>query len=147
LTTAPAWRDRILSDNDQSTGPTKRARHLAVTSTCGLICLVAATVLGVAQTFDGVYGGSRSLTKGPAYLCSTDDNRLSVTIHAGTLEFTDGDYDHLVIAFTPKPDGSFQQTYNEGDGEVTIRGSIVGSVIDADVTDSFCEHRWHLNKQ
>src|SRR5215471_18925831 len=57
LTTAPAWRDRILSDNDQSTGPTKRARHLAVTSTCGLICLVAATVIGVAQTFDGVYGG------------------------------------------------------------------------------------------
>ena len=87
------------------------------------------------------------MTKGPAYLCSPDD-KVSVTIRGETLEFTDGDASHLVIAFAPKPDGSFQQTYNDADDEkVNIRGRIVGSIIDADVTDAFCAHRWHLSKQ
>jgi hypothetical protein len=122
-------------------------RRLAVSGICGIICLVVAgTALGAENTFDGVYTGTRVLTKGSGPQCPAEDS-VSVTIHGETLTFTNSALKNFLIAFNPHQDGSFSQVYVDVGGDaVTIQDRIAGGVLDADVTNAPCEYHWHLKK-
>jgi hypothetical protein len=114
---------------------------------CGIIVVtVAGSALG-ANTYDGAYSGTRVLTKGPDATCPAKED-VSVIIRGETLAFTNGSLRDEVIAFDPRPDGSFGLiSVGRGGSAVLIQGRIVGNVFDADATNSTCEHHWHLNKQ
>jgi hypothetical protein len=118
---------------------------------CGLVCLaIAAPVLGAGDTLDGDYTGKRVLTKGQGGpRCPAEDD-VSVTIRGGALTITDSTLRNFSLGFDPRPDGSFGEIYSDAGGAtVSIRGRIVGGVLDADVTNSSsrCEHHWHLTKK
>jgi len=108
--------------------------------------------LGAEHTFDSVYAGKRLLTKGTAGpRCPAEDN-VSVTIHGGTLTFTNSALKRFAISFYPSQDGSFGETYQgEGGDTVNIHGRVIGDVIGADVTDYAtdppCAHHWDLKKE
>jgi hypothetical protein len=126
----------------------RRVNLLIVSRALGMICLVAGSALGAEHTFDGVYTGKRSLTKGSAGPTCPAQDDVSVTIHGETLTFTNSALKKFGMAFYPRQDGSFGSTYtDEGGAVVSIRGRIAGDVIDADVHNPPCEHHWHLNKQ
>jgi hypothetical protein len=117
-------------------------RCLVIAGICGLAA--AAPALG-ADTFDGVYTGTRVLTKGVEQCVASED--VSATIHGGALTFTDSALRGYSIGFDPRHDGSFDliSTGISGGG-VLISGRIVGGVLDADVTNGPCEYHWHLTK-
>jgi hypothetical protein len=119
---------------------------LAVIS--GVICLVVAGPAVRAEgTFDGAYTGKRLLTKGPVPPCLVEED-VSVTIHGGTLTFTDSQLQNFVIGFDPRPDGSFSQISAGIEGSVVaIRGRIIGDALEADVANDTCTHHWHLGKE
>ena len=82
---------------------------------------------GVAESFDGSYVGERSLTKGDPSAC-VDKGSVSVTIHGGTLTFTNSTAKDYTISFSPHADGSFVQLSADiGGAVVDIRGRITGS--------------------
>jgi hypothetical protein len=113
----------------------------------GIFGLLAAAgpTLG-ADTFDGTYTGKRVLTEGSPRQCIPSEN-VSVTINGEVLRFTDSALHNYAIGFAPHPDGSFGSiSTGNGGGAALIRGRIVGSVLDADVTNGPCEHHWHLTK-
>ena len=124
------------------------SRSCRIATALGL-CLAAAGMpaLGAEHTFDGVYTGKRSLTKGTAGPNCPAEEDVSVTIHGETLKFTDGALKEFTLPFYPRQDGSFGQTYTgEGGTAVHYRGRVIGDVIDADVSNPPCEHHWHLKK-
>src|SRR5215468_7394435 len=67
------------------------SRSCRIATALGL-CLAAAGMpaLGAEHTFDGIYTGKRSLTKGTAGPNCPAEEDVSVTIHGETLKFTDG---------------------------------------------------------
>jgi hypothetical protein len=103
-------------------------RRLAVTATCAIAYLLCGGLaLGAEGTFDGGYVGKRVRTKGPTPPCVAEEN-VSVTIHGGTLSFTDSALRNIVIGFEPHQDGSFERIYKDiGGGMVLIEGRIVGA--------------------
>ena len=121
-------------------------RRQALAVTCGMIGLaIAGPALG--NTFDGVYTGQRLLTKGPTPPCSVRED-VSVTIADGTLSFANNALQDFTISFDPHLDGSFDETYADAGGAfVDIRGRVAGDLLDADVTNTPCEHHWHLTKK
>jgi hypothetical protein len=122
-----------------------KQRRLVVWGICALIGLAAAEpVLSAENAFDGAYAGKRALTKGPAAQCASS-GEVSATIHDGVLTFTNSTLRNFSISFDPHPDGSFSQISTAG-ASVLIEGRIVGNVLDADVTNGACEHRWHMTK-
>jgi hypothetical protein len=131
----------------QSSNPERRRVALVIG---GMICLaVAGPAPGAQNTFDGTYTGKRSLAKGPADLCPAEED-VSVTIHGGTLKFTNSRLQDFAMVFDPHPDGSFTDIYaGEAGSSVLIRGRIVGDLLEADVTnyDNTCEHHWPLTKE
>ena len=139
------------AENSMPRWHSSRPKHrLIVWGVCGLICLaVAGPAPGAGNTFDGVYTGKRSLTKGPTPWCPVEEN-VSVTIHGDTLTFTDSALQNFVMGFDPQPDGSFSDisTNIGGAATVVIRGRITGYSIEADVTENdMCEHHWHLTRE
>ena len=119
-------------------------RRLMMWGMCGLIGLAGPT-LG-ADPYNGTYTGKRVLTKGSPRQCIPSEN-VSVTINGEVLRFTDSALHNYAIGFAPHPDGSFGSiSTGNGGGAALIRGRIVGSVLDADVTNGPCEHHWHLTK-
>lgn len=63
--------------------------RLLVATALGLCLAVAGSpVLGAEHTFDGIYLGKRVLTKGTANENCPAEENVSVTIHGGTLTFT-----------------------------------------------------------
>jgi hypothetical protein len=114
---------------------------------CAVVYLLCAgQTQGAEGTFDGDYVGKRARTKGPTPPCVTEEN-VSVTIHGGTLSFTDSALRNIVIGFEPHPDGSFNRIFNDiGGGMVLIEGRIVGDMLEADVINGPCEHHWRLKK-
>jgi len=123
-----------------------RSRGLA--ATLGL-CLAVAVIpaLGAEHTFDGVYSGKRALIKGSDPYCPAEDD-VSVIIHGEMLSFTDSALRKFRIGFYPSQDGSFGEiSVGEGGDAVQIHGRVVGDIIDADVTNRFCKHHWHLKKE
>jgi hypothetical protein len=122
-------------------------RRLVVWGTCWLIGLAAVGPPLAADTFDGVYTGKRTLTKGTRQQCVLSED-VSVAIHGEALTFTDSALRDFSIGFDPDQDGSFGliSTAISG-GAVLIQGRIVGNVLDADVTNGPCEHHWHLTKK
>ena len=111
-----------------------------------MIALDAAWPTLAADTFDGEYTGRRVLTKGPTPECVPSED-VSVTIQDGLLTFTDSALRNFSIGFQPKQDGSFGDVAMAWVGLPIIQGRIVGSVLDADVTNGPCEHHWHLTKK
>jgi hypothetical protein len=112
-----------------------------------VVAFLGAASPGVAQSFDGSYVGERSLTKGDPSACVAKD-AVSVTIHGGTLTFTDSSAKNYTISFSPHSDGSFVElSANIGGAVVDIRGRITGGVLDTDVTSAYCVHHWHLEKR
>jgi hypothetical protein len=113
--------------------------------------MVAAALAGAASaagsTFDGVYTGKRSLTKGPS-LCLREDP-VSITINERTMTVTNRELKNFVIGFDPKPNGSFEKNYDDLGGSALIKGRVAGGSIDAEVTNyaTSCTHHWHLTKQ
>jgi hypothetical protein len=102
---------------------------------------------GVAESFDGSYVGERSLTKGDPSAC-VDKDAVSITIHGGTLTFTDSTAKSYTMSFSPNPDGSFDQLSADiGGTVVNMHGRITGGVLDSDVTSANCVHHWHLEKR
>jgi hypothetical protein len=73
---------------------------------CGMICLVADSAPGAEHRFDGVYTGKKVLVKGPASMCSAEEN-VSLTIHGETLRFTNSGLKQFLISFYPNRDGVF----------------------------------------
>ena len=64
------------------------------------------------------------------------------------LSFTDSALRKFRIGFYPSQDGSFGEvSVGEGRDAVQIHGRVVGDIIDADVTNRFCKHHWHLKKE
>src|SRR5215831_14455668 len=91
-------------------------------SAFGLCLAVAGSpALGAEHTFDGDYSGKRVLTKGSAgTLCPAEDD-VSVTIHGETLSFSNSAARNFGVAFYPRQDGSFHQTYiGEGGAAVEV---------------------------
>jgi hypothetical protein len=123
-----------------------RARRLA--AILGLGLAAAGPALGAEHSFDGVYSGTRVLTKGSDLMCPAKEN-VSVTIHGQTLTFTNSALEKFTITFDPNRGGSFGELYGGGD-IVKIHGRVIGEVIEADVTNYDtnppCEHHWHLKK-
>jgi hypothetical protein len=113
-----------------------------------MICLaIAGPALAAGNTFDGVYTGKRLLTKGPS-LCLREDP-VSITINERTMSVTNSELKDFAIGFDPRPDGSFEKTYDDLGGNALIKGRITKGSIDADVTNyaTSCTHHWHLTKQ
>ena len=109
----------------------------------GMIC-IAVTV--AADSFDGVYTGTRVLTKGPPSCHATDD--VSVTITGSMLTFTDSNLQTFPMGFEPHPDGSFNElSINLGGTTVEIHGRVTGNSLDADANNPPCMHHWHLEKK
>jgi hypothetical protein len=124
-----------------------RSRHLAaIFGLCLTVVVIPA--LGADYTFDGVYNGKRSLTKGRVGPDCPAEDDVSVTIHGETLSFTNSVLKKFMIGFDPHKDGSFREIYaDEGGATVNIVGRINGDVLDADVTNPPCEQHWHLKKE
>jgi hypothetical protein len=111
---------------------------------------IAGPASAAGNSFDGVYIGKRSLTKGPTSSRCPAEDPVSVTIHGPQLKYTDSALKEFVIAFDPQPDGSFDQTYEDvGGTTIFYKGRVAGDSIDADVTNyaTECTHHWHLTKQ
>jgi hypothetical protein len=123
-------------------------QHLVVWGICGLIGLaVAGPTLSDENVFDGAYTGKRVLTKGPTPQCVPSED-VSVIIKGDTLTLTNSALRDYPLGFDPHPDGSFSLISTGASGAgVLIQGRIVGSVLDADVTNGPCEHHWHLTKK
>jgi len=114
-----------------------------------ILALVVGPALGAEpeNRYDGVYTGTRTLTKGTASDCPAKDN-VSVTIHGETLTFTNSALKKYVMPFDPDKDGSFGQTYMaEGGASGRYDGRITGGVIEVDAKNPDCEYHWHLKKQ
>jgi len=110
------------------------------------LCLGVAggPALGAEHTFDGTYSGQRVLTKGS---CASPDD-VSVTVHGGTLTFTNSELKKFVMGFFVRQDGSFDQIDTDVDGDrVHVVGRITGDIIEADVNNPPCEYHWHLKKE
>ena len=116
----------------------------------GLTCLAIAGAAAAADTqFDGIYVGARVPTKGSTPQCSPRES-VSVTISGNTLQFTNSKLQHFGLAFEPRPDGSFDMTYNDvGGTTVDIQGGVAKGVLDAHVVDyaTSCEYQWRLEKK
>jgi hypothetical protein len=111
-----------------------------------MICLANPGSALAADTFDGVYTGTRVLTKGSDQTCPARE-AVSTSIHGEMLTFTDGSLRNFALSFDPRPDGTFGQISVGVEGSaVLIRGRITGDIIDADVTSGSCDH-WHLAKE
>jgi hypothetical protein len=126
----------------------KKCRSRRIATALGL-CLAVAGIpaLGVEHKFDGVYTGSKLLTKGSSPSCSVEQN-VSVTIHSEILTFTDSNLRNFSLNFYPRQDGSFGDIYvDAGGASVNIRDRVIGDVIEANVTDPPCEYHWHLKKE
>jgi hypothetical protein len=114
---------------------------------CGAICLATAG-LALADSFNGTYTGKKVLTKGDPAACAPREDSVSVTIGDNALTFTTSELKNYTIGFDPRPDGSFHQLLVDVNGAtVDFRGRVVGSVLDADVTNIPCVHHWHLEKK
>jgi hypothetical protein len=112
-----------------------------------VIAFFASTNPGVSETFDGSYAGERLLTQGDPSSCVNKD-AVSVTIHGGTLTFTDSAAKNYTIGISLRSDGSFVQLSSSiGGAVVDIRGRITSGVLDSDVTSAHCVHHWHLEKR
>jgi hypothetical protein len=131
----------------------------------GPACVGATIALGFAlspmmtacpglPSFSPQYARARARTcgetprgKGDPSACVAKD-AVSVTIHGGTLTFTDSSAKNYTISFSPHSDGSFVElSANIGGAVVDIRGRITGGVLDTDVTSAYCVHHWHLEKR
>jgi hypothetical protein len=113
--------------------------YLAVTGPCS----------AAGNNFDGDYSGTRVLIEGRPPVCPATDD-VSVTILGNTLTFSNSALKKFVISFSPDPDGSFKQIYEDSGGtSVLIQGRVTGDTLDADVTNEGnpCKHHWHLTKQ
>jgi len=123
-----------------------RSRRLAAFGFC--LTVSVSLLWGANHTFDGIYTGKRSLTKGTAGPNCAAEEGVSITVHGKTLSFTNSALQNFGIGFYPHPDGSFHQTYtDEGGDAVNISGRVFGEVIEADVTNPPCECHWYLKKQ
>jgi hypothetical protein len=121
-----------------------RYKHRLVIA--GIYGLVAAAPALGADTFDGVYTGTRVLTKGSSQRCEPSED-VSVTINGGALTVTDSALHDYSIGFNPHQDGSFDLITADSRGATAlIQGRIVGDALDADVVHGPCEHHWHLTK-
>jgi hypothetical protein len=113
-----------------------------------ILVVAALPTQAIGQAFDGTYQGKRVLTKGDRSANCIRQEDVSVVIKTGTLTFTDSALKNYTIGFDPHPDGSFNQLrVYIGGSVVDIHGRIVGDTLDADVTNSPCEHHWHLEKK
>ena len=125
-------------------------RLAAVSGLC--LGLAGSPALAAKHTFDGVYSGKRVLTKGSASQICPAKGHVSVTIHGDTLTFTKDALQGFIEPFFPSPDGSFGQTYYNGDAGSTVNyhGRIVGGVMDIDFINyaiAPCKYHWHLTKK
>jgi hypothetical protein len=149
-----------MQERDSGLKPT-RFRGMSEEMSCSRLLVAALglclAVVGIPapaaeHTFDGVYTGKRTLVKGLAGpSCPAEDN-VSVTIHGGTMTFTNSALKQFAVSFYPRKDGSFGEIYQgEGGTTVNINGRVIGDVIEADVTnyasDPPCEHHWNLKKE
>jgi hypothetical protein len=125
-----------------------RQHRLVVWGICLLIGLaVAEPLLSAENAFDGVYTGKRVLTKGPTPQCVPTED-VSAIIKGDTLTLTNSALRDYPLGFDPHPDGSFSLISTGASGAgVLIEGRIVGSMLDADVSNGPCEHHWHLTKK
>ena len=123
-------------------------RRLLVSGMCGMICFaIAGASFAAGTTFDGVYTGTMSRTKGPDETCPAEVN-ASATIKGDVLTFTAGRLQGFGLDFHPHEDGSFGDLFtDEGGATVLIRGHIVEDVIEADVTNPPCDYHLHLQKE
>ena len=77
------------------------ARRLAAVLGLGL-AVAGIPALGAQHSFDGVYSGTRVLTKGSGQMCPAEEN-VSVTIHGQTLTFTNSALKTFTISFKLNP--------------------------------------------
>jgi len=122
--------------------------HRSVLAGISILAFVVRPALGAEpeNKYDGVYIGTRTLTKGTA-ACPAEDN-VSVTIHGETLTFTHSTLQDYLMPFDPGEDGSFGRTHMDEGGAIgSYHGRIVGGVIEADAKNPDCEYHWHLTKK
>jgi hypothetical protein len=116
----------------------------------GLICLViAGPALAASGQFDGVYVGARMPTKGSTPPCAPPES-VSVMITGDEMRITNSKLQNFGLTFDPRPDGSFDMTYEDlGGTTVDIRGRVAKGILDAHVVNyaTTCEYRWHLEKK
>jgi hypothetical protein len=92
------------------------------------------------QNFDGVYSGKRVLTKGEADSTCPAEDDVSVTIHRGTLTFTNSALQNFPQPFDHSPDAQFGETYTDREGAVVQLSWSYSWIIDADVSNPPCEY-------
>jgi len=113
-----------------------------------ILALVVGPALGAEpeNKYDGVYTGTRTLTKGTAS-CAAEEN-VSVTIKGETLTFTHSTLKNYVMPFDPDQDGSFGENHFDVDGATgSYHGRITEGIIEADAKNPNCEYHWHLTKR
>jgi hypothetical protein len=93
----------------------------------GIICFA---VLAAAGSSDGVYTGTRVLTKGPISAGCPATEDVSATIAGRSITITNSQLRNFPMDFEPNPDGSFAEiSINMGGATVDIHGRITGTGI------------------
>jgi hypothetical protein len=115
----------------------------------GLIVLVAGSALSaVEHKYDGVYTGTRSLTKGAATAVCPAEDDVSANIDGEMLTFTNSTVKNYAMPFYPRPNGEFGETHvDESGAEVHYHGRITGDVIEGDEESRDCDYHRSLKKQ
>lgn len=123
-----------------------KSRHALAATTC---MVVASPAFGSDNSYNGVYLGNRTLIKGDAPSCVSQEI-VTVAISGAMLKFTDREYHSLMLRFDPARDGAFTTAYEGAHGAVVdVRGLATGMALEADVRNygSGCEYHCRLEKQ
>jgi hypothetical protein len=103
-----------------------KSRHALSVLAC---MVIAGSAFGSDNSYNGVYLGNRTLTKGDAPLCGSQEI-ATVAVSGNTLKFTDSEYRNLMLRFDPAPDGSFITAYKGAHGAVVdVWGMATGKAL------------------
>jgi hypothetical protein len=117
----------------------------------GLACLpIAQVAIAASGTYDGVYRGEGTRTRGDERTCGKDTYPVSYTIVNGQFNILWDPIHHVGINIQVQADGtvSGSQQYMVGRTGAQLRaaGHIVSNVLEFDLEGSFCSRHYHATK-
>jgi hypothetical protein len=114
---------------------------------CTIVVAVTSPTLGADNPFDGIYSGTRTLTKGSYESCPKVEE-MSITVQGGKFTFTNSFSRALLAVVKIGSDGSFSSIHQGGvAGSWYISGKIARGVLEAEANSSACLHHWSLKKK
>jgi hypothetical protein len=114
---------------------------------CTIGIAVMSPTLGADNPFDGIYSGTRTLTKGSYESCPKVEE-MSITVQGGKFTFTNSFSQSLHSVVEIRSDGSFSDIHQGGVARsFYISGKITDGVLEAEASSSSCLHHWSLKKK